>query len=196
MQDHYITGRDVVAQRELTQLTAVTDEIQKTKTSSDAVQAIGTQISVLRGRQPASYLLLMSLNRQWPTGRDSWQINEITSNQDGTVQIKGRTTSDAQITEFAKNLDFSEDFDQVKVSKAGGGATASGITSQGQSGGIIEFAVEALYKPISNSSADGTGNGIRPPLPASVPIADPTTSGNKPQIAEKSATLPSQKLGG
>ena len=185
IQDSYIAERNANAERELAQLQPIADEIQKIKTSSDLVQAIGTQIKTLRQRQPASFLLLLSLNRLWPAGQDSWQIDEITSSADGTVKIKGRTTRDESITEFAKNLDFSDDFGGVKVSKAEKGASASGISPQDRASGVIEFAVETVYKPLGNALSPATGGGVNPVQPSAV--SPPPTLEIKPQIAENTA---------
>lgn len=173
MQDRNITSRQEKAKAEETHLSAITKELQDIKKSSDQVQAIGTQIGILKKRQPANFLLLMDLNRKWPAGGAPWQVDEITSKPDGTVTVKGKTTSDESLTEFAKNLDFSEDFEAVKVSKGEGvnkgGAVLTGL-NYGSGNGVISFAVEARYLPLAAAAK----------APAQTTNAQP---GNPPQIA-------------
>lgn len=178
LQDRNIINRQQKAKAEETRLSVITKELQDIKNSSDQVQAIGTQIGLLKKRQPSNFLLLMTLNRKWPTGGSPWQVDEITSKPDGTVTIKGKTTSDESLTEFAKNLDFSEDFEAVKISKGEGinkgSAVFTGLSPEA-SNGVINFAVEARYLPLAAGAVQSTA-----------PPNKPTTTmpGGSPQIAE------------
>lgn len=185
-QENNIAERQTNAAAEEAKLAAVTQELQQIKTSSDQVQAIVNQIGTLRKRQPANFLLLMALNRKWPSAGAPWQVDEISSKPDGTVTVKGKTTSDESLTEFAKNLDFSEDFDTVKVSKGEGSIGApvyAGFSNQPGSG-VIKFAVEARYLPLVAPAAPATPAAVAPPptgtgTPPNVPPASPLP----PQVA-------------
>lgn len=165
-QDRNITGRQEKAKAEEKHLSAITKELQEIKKSSDHVQAIGTQIGILKKRQPANFLLLMDLNRKWPAGGAPWQVEEITSKPDGTVTVRGKTVSDESLTEFAKNLDFSDDFEAVKVSKGEdlnkGSAILTALDTNAGNG-VIGFVVEARYLPLAATKATAAPtNNVQP----------------------------------
>ena len=175
-QDGFVERRSERAKVEDARLTSVKKELQNVKTSSDQVQIVSDTIGNLKKRQPANFLLLMNLNRKWPPGGD-WQIDEITSKPDGTVTIKGKTRSDDSLTEFATSLDFSEDFEAVKVSK-GEGAAGGAIAAPGMMpSGVIKFAVETRYLPLA---APAGGKAVLPALPAGT---QPNQTVPPPQVA-------------
>lgn len=170
-QDGYLSERETKAKAEETRLSGITREIEQVKTSSEQFQKVAESIGALKKRQPANFLLLMTLNRKWPSGEGVWQIDEITSKADGIVTIKGKTTSDESLTEFAKNLDFSEDFDAVKVSK--GENSPNGIApvayNNAAGGGVIKFAIEARYLPLAQTTKTAPG----PTAPVIAPVLPP-----------------------
>lgn len=184
IQDGYVDRRLEKANAEDARLTEVKKQIQRVKESSDKVQIVSESIGALKKRQPANFLLLMALNRKWAS-LGSWQIDEITSKADGTVTIKGKTNNDDNLTEFAKSLDFSDDFESVKVSKGEGLGIGSGAALPGLaqntfgSNGIIKFAVETRYRPLA---AFGTAAPAAKPnvQPAAVPPPQ-VAGGNLPK---------------
>lgn len=160
LKDGYAINRQEVAKAKEVQLQATISELDKVKKSADQVQVIGKLIETLRKRQPANFTLLMTLNRIFPSGGAAWQIDEITSKPDGTVTIKGKTTSDESLADFVKNLDFSEDFESVKASKDETAATAGLVDN-----GVKKFAVEARYLPLV-AAAKPAPAAVVPPVTA------------------------------
>ena len=178
VQERYVQDRLAKAEAEDARLTNVKKELQDVKDSSDKVQVVSDTIGTLKKRQPANFLLLMNLNRKWPAGAD-WQIDEITSKQDGTVTIKGKTRSDESLTEFARSLDFSEDFEAVKVSKGEGGTAAGMIAGGSTPSDVIKFAVETRYLPL----VQPVGNKSVPSAPPAGQVNQPPTGTVPPQVA-------------
>lgn len=186
LQESYVDRRLEKANAEDARLSEVKKQIQKVKDSSDEVKVVSESIGALKKRQPANFLLLMALNRKWAS-LGSWQIDEITSKADGTITIKGKTNNDDNLTEFAKSLDFSEEFESVKVSKGenvGGGTGAMFVPTAAvgslPGSGVIKFAVEARYRPLA---AFGSAP-VKVTVPgATAPNLPPPATVPPPQVA-------------
>ena len=176
MQNNYITERLTAATAEEATLSVVSKELELIKNSSVQAEKVGTQIGALRARQPANYLLLINLDKKWPR-QGAWQIEDITSKPDGIVTVKGRTLSEAAITEFTQALDFSGEFDSIKINKGMGLAAGSSFgspQSNTTSPGITKFTVEARYKPLAQPAAAGgaaapAATTTTPNVPANAP---------------------------
>jgi len=190
VQERFVQRRLDKAEADDARLTSVKKELQDVKDSSDKVQVVSDTIGTLKKRQPANFLLLMNLNRKWPARAD-WQIDEITSKQDGTVTIKGKTRSDESLTEFARSLDFSEDFDAVKVSKGEGGNAAGMIAGGLTPSDVIKFAVETRYLPLVQSTGSKSVQTAPPVNQPNQPVNNGTVppqvagAGNQPTAPKK-----------
>ena len=177
----------IVKEEELSKkLTKENADYESSKTNFAAFQSLLNNLIGLRQRQPAMEQLLRDLNQRWPR-EDSWFVSEI--NVKGqSVEIKGKTRNEQAITSFAKSLEFSDGlFTNILAKNNLQGATTnlSPAATQPPASNIIEFTVNATYKPLAapgKSQADSLQQPALPQVPQAIPLT--------PQVPAASPRVP------